>query len=214
MTYWLYNMGLAVPVRDDRLQARRNVESLTPASKSAELTYRDEGGLLGSWYDKQTLTPHSAGPLSPYQQSSPNTRSPVFFARDIMSSPVVTLTEELIIAKAWGQFEKHRFRHFPVVNNENRLVGIISDRDMLLRAVQVGNESKVPHSATSINQIMKKSVLTASGDTNIREICQMLFNQHIGAMPITDGHGSLLGIITRSDILRTIIKNEPFELWV
>lgn len=41
-----------------------------------------------------------------------------------------------------------------------------------------------------------------------------MFNQHIGALPIVDEKHQLLGLITRSDILRVIIKNEQMEFWV
>jgi CBS-domain-containing membrane protein len=61
---------------------------------------------------------------------------------------------------------------------------------------------------------MSKSVVTASPKTSIREVCQVIFSQYLGAMPITSNTGYLLGIITRSDILKTIVQNEPIEFWV
>ena len=67
---------------------------------------------------------------------------------------------------------------------------------------------------TSASEIMSNPVLTASGDTSIHEICQVMFSQHIGALPIVDENRLLLGLITRSDILRTVIKNETMEFWI
>ena len=57
-------------------------------------------------------------------------------------------------------------------------------------------------------------IIYSSADTSIHEICQVMFSQHIGALPIVDEKHQLLGLITRSDILRVIIKNEQMEFWV
>jgi acetoin utilization protein AcuB len=88
------------------------------------------------------------------------------------------------------------------------LIGIASDRDMLAHGVlhEADNEPKYP-----IKTLMSKWVVTTC-PKKIREICQVIFSQYLGEMPITNDSGDLLWIITRSDILKTIIKNEPMAL--
>ena len=41
-----------------------------------------------------------------------------------------------------------------------------------------------------------------------------MFTRHIGALPITDSKNKILGLITRSDILRSMIKHGPIQLWI
>jgi len=207
-------MGLPVMARDDLLRVKRNVESLKALSKGAKLSDTEENGLQGAITDIKPLDVPISTKSSAYQTSTKTKRSPVFYAKEVMSSPPLTLYDDMPLDIAWQQFRQHRFRHFPVVNKENKIVGILSDRDMLINSTLHANQDSNLSSKSVINQIMIKSVITASVSTNIREICQVMFSQHIGAMPITNDKGDLLGIITRSDILRTMIKNEPFELWV
>jgi acetoin utilization protein AcuB len=57
-------------------------------------------------------------------------------------------------------------------------------------------------------------VLTAHPDTSIRDIARVFFEERIGAVPIVDRGETLVGIVTRSDILRTILNSAPLELWV
>jgi len=61
---------------------------------------------------------------------------------------------------------------------------------------------------------MTDRVLTAHPDTEIRTIARVLFEERIGAMPIVNEAGLPKGILTRSDILRTVMNQVPFELWI
>jgi CBS domain-containing protein len=131
---------------------------------------------------------------------------PAVTAAQIMSAPVVTLQLDQTIAEARELFRRRRFRHVPVVNAQGGLAGIVSDRDIL---GHVGDPPDTP-----INGLMPARVLVASPDTSIREIAQVLFEQRIGAMPVIDSQRALAGIVTRSDILRTVVNRAPLELWV
>jgi acetoin utilization protein AcuB len=202
MTYWIYNMGLAVPVSSQRLLDKRKVLPLSKLAKNHALRSNDENN-----DENITLTSHVHKPTEGYDQIPPPQPKQLYLAEQIMSTPVKTLPEELSFSEAWQHFLKERFRHFPVINKQGGLVGILSDRDMLTHAA-TGKPTKV-----KISQLMKNPVLTASGHTAIREVCQVMFSQHIGALPIIDDKGELIGMITRSDILRSMIEHGPVELW-
>lgn len=133
-------------------------------------------------------------------------RRPALVAHQIMSAPVVTLHPRATLAEARALFRERRFRHVPILSAERRLVGIISDRDLLR------------HGATAddgpITPLITERVFAAVPDTEIHEIARALFEHHIGAMPVIDPEGHPEGIITRSDILRALINRAPVELWV
>lgn len=153
-----------------------------------------------------------------YQKQAQQERRPAILARQIMASPVVILPPEATVAEAWELIRTKRFRHVPVVSHENKLVGIISDRDLLLEAGNIYStispQDNAGQEQTTIQGLIRRKVLTASPDTGIREIARILFEERIGSMPIVDDKGMLVGIITRSDILRTIINNAPLDLWI
>lgn len=141
--------------------------------------------------------------------------SSVLLAEQVMTSPVVILTPEANIAEALRQFQKNAFRHIPVVTTAGRLVGIISDRDILryLAGLSESYQQQVPHTSDArVEQLMTPQVLTASVDTDVRHIARLFVEQHIGAMPIVK-EGKLKGIITRSDVLGTVMRHYALELW-
>ena len=157
--------------------------------------------------------------LAAYAETArPRARQPALHAHQIMSSPVTTLTPETSILEAWRLFRAKRYRHIPVVDSEGRLVGIVADRDLLRYAAVNGRippfDEHSVEAQTAIATLMKPRVLTATPDTEIRQIARVLIEQHIGAMPIMDYQGRLRGIVTRSDILRALVTHAPLELWV
>ncbi len=149
----------------------------------------------------------SRGPgANPYQRLDTPTppREKAILASQIMTSPVETLQKSDTIRKASKLFQDRRFRHVPVVKENDILIGIVSDRDFFS---QKSTNSRV-------EKIMTTNVLSARPNTEIRYIARVFFEERIGAMPIVEEGGKLVGIITRSDILRTVVNKAPLELWV
>lgn len=142
-------------------------------------------------------------------------RERVLTASQIMTAPVVTLVTSDTVETAWRLFHNQKFRHVPVMSTDHRLVGIISDRDFLsLGLGHTGRELTVKAQlATPIREIMRVNVLTARPETEIRHIARIMFEEKVGALPITDEQGALVGIITGNDIIKTLVNNAPLELW-
>lgn len=140
----------------------------------------------------------------------------IIVAEQIMAAPVVTITIDARVTDALKRFHVEGFRHLPVVTSAGRLVGILSDRDALrhLAGLNDGYQPQLPlDSDGTVEQLMAPRVLTASVDTDVRYIARLFVEQHIGAVPIMQA-GRLAGIITRSDVLRAVMRHYALELWV
>lgn len=171
----------------------------------AETILKSELPPIQSRNQEQNQNPFKAS----YPSESKKHRQLVFNAEQIMSSPVFSLSAGQTIESARQFFVEKGFRHFPVVDENKRLSGILADRDLLNLMAVRGHADD----SASVSSVMKKHVLTALINTDIREICRVMFSRHIGALPILNEEGAIAGIITRSDILRTMIEHGPFELW-
>lgn len=141
-----------------------------------------------------------------------NELEPVFHACQIMSSPVKTISPEMKVAEAWNYFKSSGVCHMPVLSGEGRIVGIVSDRD-LLKSLVIEHDSVISSTDRAISDIMAREVITASRLTDIRRIASVMFDRHIGSMPILDEEKKLAGIITRSDILHALVNYPPLKLW-
>lgn len=136
-------------------------------------------------------------------------RKPAVRAEQIMSSPIISIEPDTRISEARKMVNERRFRHVPVVSKDGLIRGIVSDRDLFT----LSGEPEVS-TPSIVEDIMTKYVLTATPNTGIREIARVLFEERIGCMPIVDEDGVVVGIITRSDILRALIKHAPLNLWI
>lgn len=136
-------------------------------------------------------------------------------ARQIMSTPVRSVSPAMSVSEAWALCRALRFRHFPVVDEQDgKLVGMLSDRD-LLRVGGTPDAAPVPDvGSLQVADIMSSPVFSAHPETPIRDIAKVLFAERIGAIAICDDQWKLVGMLTRSDILRTLVNKAPLDLWV
>lgn len=148
------------------------------------------------------------------QSSSKEERKQIFYARDIMTKNVQCIYPEDSIIKVEVLFQKQRFRHMPVVNSTSFLQGILSERDLLKFTIQNLRSSITETTDATVKEIMQTKVLSAFPDTPIREIARIMFEEKVGSVPILDREKKhLVGIVTRSDILRKVMNNPPLDLY-
>jgi len=165
-------------------------------------------------------TPRAGRGYNPWRNARERTqvegrRDQALQARQIMSRDVRALAPSTSVAEAWSLCRTLRFRHFPVVEEQDgKLVGILSDRD-LLRVGGTPDAAPVPDvGELQVADIMSSPVFSAHPETPIRDIARVLFAERIGAIVVCGDDGSLVGILTRSDILRTLVNKAPLDLWV
>lgn len=124
----------------------------------------------------------------------------------IMTSPVRTLTPEHTIEEALNMMSTYSFRHIPIVDEAEKLVGIVSDRDIKLTLPSVLSDDdpdftlKVP-----ISRIMRKRVTYCHPLDFVEEIALDFYHYAIGAIPVLR-NGRIVGIITQKDMLNTYLE--------
>ncbi|SCA63834.1 hypothetical protein SCG7109_BH_00010 [Chlamydiales bacterium SCGC AG-110-M15] len=131
-------------------------------------------------------------------------------AYQVMTRPVITLTPHNLIKEAVDIFLNKRFRHIPLLDEEDHVVGIISDRRVMREMIE--KDIKYSDEERLIRDIMVNKVLAADQMTEIGQIAKIFIEEKIGSMPVVDKERKLLGILTRSDLLRTIVKITPPEI--
>ncbi len=98
-------------------------------------------------------------------------------------------------------------RHVPIVDEE-RLVGIVSDRDlraMMSPALERFDQPEQVERLLSrpVSQLMSADVLTAEPDDELRDAIDLMIDHKVGALPVVEpGSGKLLGIVSYIDVLR------------
>lgn len=142
--------------------------------------------------------------------ASSEERNEILFVREIMTKGVVTVHPSSSIAEVVRLFSERRYRHVPIVSADGKIIGLISDRDVLKYQAKSSNRDR---DKEPVSTIMVSEVLVATPDTLIRDVARTMFEEKIGSLPIIAEGNSIAGIVTRSDILRTLIAHGPVRMW-
>ncbi|WP_026321236.1 CBS domain-containing protein [Arhodomonas aquaeolei] len=129
-------------------------------------------------------------------------------AADVMTRRMFTLTGDDSVELARELCRNHRVRHIPIVDGRYRLVGLVSDGDVL-RSL-----SPFTHTAAErdrdrftlrrpIHQIMTRVPETIIADVDLRECARRMSGRGVGSLPVVDGE-TLVGIVTWQDVLAAV----------
>lgn len=139
-------------------------------------------------------------------------REAVVHAYQLMSHPVVTVPLALDIPVAWQRFREQPYHQLPVLDRQRRIVGILSERDVLRFLVIDGEKiSYVP--GKTVADAMTAEVITTDPVTDVRRIAHVMLTYHLSAIPVVDEQDALIGLVSRSDILRAVTSDPPLSLW-
>jgi acetoin utilization protein AcuB len=134
------------------------------------------------------------------------------FISKVMTRNVVTIDKDADISQARETMSKHLFRHLPVVDENNRLIGIVTDRDMrsVLPSSHMVEEDSTEKwksfSKLKMKDIMTKNPVTISPLDTIQDALLLLHKKHFGALPVVVEQHKLIGIISVRDLLREFIN--------
>lgn len=120
--------------------------------------------------------------------------------RDRMSAHPVTIEPESSALSALGIMQYHHLRHLPVVDSSGRVVGILAERDLLLAA------SRHLHAGMEVTEVMAHQVVMVTPETPLAEAASIMAQHHFGSLPVVDAEGSIVGIITESDMFRAFAE--------
>ncbi|OYY54944.1 MAG: hypothetical protein B7Y53_04995, partial [Halothiobacillus sp. 28-55-5] len=135
--------------------------------------------------------------------------SPVQVAEQIMTSPVISLPPDARIFELRNLFDDKDIGIVPLINAQQHLVGLVTKGDLTRQRVRFTDLAPRP-----VATIANPKVLTATMQTNIRELARVLLAQDIRGLPIVDDRRQVVGIVTRGDILRALVNYAPLELWL
>lgn len=141
------------------------------------------------------------------------TSRPVVLARQVMTSPVQTVSSTESIARVQAFQKTTGLKNLPVIDGQGKLVGMLTDRD-LLRGYRLGGADSLPlPSHSSVAQLMQRLVVAATSDTELRDIAQAMVTEGVRCVPVVDGE-NLCGIITATDILKCVVATGTLDGWL
>jgi CBS domain-containing protein len=116
---------------------------------------------------------------------------------EVMTRNVVATAPDHSVQEAITLVARHRFRHLLVVTGDQRLAGVISDRDLLrfmIRGPQWGT--------AAVSEVMRTDLITVHPETPLSTAISEMLNRRINCLPVIDDDAQVVGILTSTDLLR------------
>jgi CBS domain-containing protein len=141
-------------------------------------------------------------------------------AADVMQSDVLTVNADSSVAETARMMLCHKISGVPVLDSQRRLVGIVTEGDLLrrseigterhrarwldlLRSGRAAEDYMLAH-GRKVSEVMSDQVVAASPDTALGDVVSLMEENNIKRVPVLDGD-KLLGIVSRADILRALV---------
>ncbi|MFZ7119989.1 MAG: CBS and ACT domain-containing protein [Eubacteriaceae bacterium] len=124
---------------------------------------------------------------------------------EIMKKKLITLLPDSTISEAINIMRNNKIRHLPVIDKNNKLLGIVSDRDLRDASPSILNTHNEIEYQTKIESIMTTNLITGSPLDFVEDVAAILYEFKIGCIPILSME-KLVGIVTETDLLHTFVK--------
>ncbi len=132
--------------------------------------------------------------------------------KDVMSTHVIAVRQGAPYKDMAAMLHDQRVSAFPVIDDDNKVIGVVSETDLLAKEALEGTVPRTLQSLTNqhvrsqVNAViaadlMTKPAVTIGPDELVTHAARLMFNQRVKRLPVVSGDGTLIGIVTRSDVL-------------
>ena len=128
------------------------------------------------------------------------------FVSRSMTRKVITVHEDADLHQAREKMASNKIRHLPVIDGDNRLKGIVTDRDIRSAMPSAALNEKEDTEALRVKDIMTEDPITIPPTYTLQDALLMIQKTKVGAFPVVDDEKKLKGIISIRDLVRAFIN--------
>ena len=132
--------------------------------------------------------------------------------KDVMSTHVIAVRQDATFKEMAARLREHRVSAFPVLDDDNKVIGVVSEADLLTKEALAGELSGTFYTMTHHREQAKAAALTAAGlmtkpavsigpDEPVTHAARLMYSRRVKRLPVTTEDGTLIGIVSRADLL-------------
>ena len=142
--------------------------------------------------------------------------------KDVMTTHVVSVTRDASFRTMAAALREHRVSAFPVLDDDGKVIGVVSEADMLVKEALDSEPEGMPgmiggllrrrehEKARGITagDLMTSPAVTVTPDDTIERAARLLYAHKVKRLPVVDANGHLVGIVSRSDLLSAFSRSD------
>ncbi|MGW5861550.1 CBS domain-containing protein [Streptomyces sp. NPDC055239] len=138
---------------------------------------------------------------------------------DVMTHTVIAVGREAPFKEIVSLMEQWKISALPVLEGEGRVIGVVSEADLLPKEEfrdsdpsRFDQVRRLPDLAkaggVSAGDVMSTPAVTVHADTTLPQAARIMALRHVKRLPVTDAHGLLQGVVSRSDLLKVFLRTD------
>jgi CBS-domain-containing membrane protein len=142
--------------------------------------------------------------------------------RDIMTTSVVAVRHDASFKEMAGMLRSRRISAFPVVDDRGRVIGVVSESDLLVKEAALADGSSLfaalrhiredeKAAGSTAGELMTSPAITIGPDAQVEEAARIMYDKRVKRLPVVNAAGRLLGIVSRLDVL-TVFSRPDKEI--
>jgi CBS domain-containing protein len=143
--------------------------------------------------------------------------------KDVMTTRVVWVRQDAPFKEIATALREHRVSAFPVLDEAGKVIGVVSEADMLTKEALAGGYDGMPGMITGLLRrkeqgkargitaadLMTHPAVTISPDDAVENAARLMYKSKLKRLPVVDADGHLTGIISRADVLSVFDRSDP-----
>jgi CBS-domain-containing membrane protein len=150
--------------------------------------------------------------------------------KDVMTTRVIWVKKEATFREMTVALREHRVSAFPVIDDDGKVIGVVSEADMLTKEALDGetgvitgllhHRDQVKACGVTAGDLMTTAVVAVRPDDAVEHAAKLMYDRRVKRLPVTDANGRLVGIISRADVLAVFdrtdeaIRKEIYDLLI
>ncbi len=201
----IYNNGtVGFRSTSDNLYNLKNVE------ESQAIEFKPQEGFIEDFtkHNKQ-----NQNALNSYKKmANIDTSEIVFHVKDIMTKNCIYIDSKSTIQDAYNVLREYKIGQMPIVSFGKKIMGII-DKKMILNFLMDDLENRNNILGKKLEDLYLPQLITADPDTDIRKVAKVMIDFKLHAVPIVEENDILIGIVSKTDIIKAVSHIPQFQLW-
>jgi CBS-domain-containing membrane protein len=137
------------------------------------------------------------------------------WVRDVMTRQPVTVHEDTGIKTAVRMLDQHSITAMPVVDSSGRLVGVLSEADVVRDVVHPDVRSSLRlqddwpvAQPRVVAEVMTRHPVTVHADTDLAHAVDIMTSTTVKSLPVVDDHGHVVGVVSRADVVHSVARSD------
>lgn len=122
-----------------------------------------------------------------------------------MTPDPICVGPETPVSEVWRTMSERRFRHMPIVDENGRLIGMVSQRDLIVAAPTPGG----PEAEHPVSKLMSTQLDTVGSTCCTAQAARHMLSSKRSCLPVVDAEHKLVGMLTEADYLRLATRGAP-----